>query len=145
MAPGAPSVAANSNRLAQWIPDALVVLARAQPKMHLRTAVKDLVRDEVALAVVRTVRGERVEVACDVLAPDQSVAISTRRVAAQDYDISMTRRPFALDPPEVVAAGEDHVVTSAFAYRSVDIDAKLHGGSNDRSLGGVPFLIGREH
>jgi len=55
------------------------------------------------------------------------------------------RQYVRLRKPVGVRRVEDHVAPSTLAERAVDNDAELCRGQCDRSLGDVPFLVGRKH
>ncbi len=113
--------------------------------MDLRPPSEEVVRKEVAALGRRAVHRERVNLAGCVYTPNEAVAISSSGITADDDDLSVQRRPLALDPDEAGVEVEEHVVSPALADRPIDVNPELRCVVHDRLLGGVSLLISCEH
>jgi hypothetical protein len=102
---------------------ALIVSSRTKSKADLSPPRKLLNREEVATIKIRTVRGECVDLIGRVGTLPHTLTRSPGRVATNDEDIPVHRRPLALHPPKPVAKIEDQVKPPAFRDGLVDIDA----------------------
>jgi hypothetical protein len=70
---------------------------------------------------------------------------STARVEPDDQDIAISWRPLALHANKAVIEVEQHVVATALADGTVDVDAELRRLKDDRLLGDLALLIRRQH
>jgi hypothetical protein len=117
----------------------LVVLRRAHPKKHL--GLLGLEGKEVAAIELGAIRRDGINFPDAVLAAHQTFAIPTARIPANDNDVTLSRRPLALNPPQAVSDLKDQVVATALAHWSVDVDAKSNRSRSYREFCNVPFLI----
>jgi hypothetical protein len=100
--------------------------------------------NEVALPLLRTVRGDCVDVRGGVTASNETVRASPARPARDKDDSTLLRRPLALNTDESEPQVEDQVI-SLVADRPRHTDAQLDGRMRDGRFGDHALLVGREH
>src|SRR6266496_6153256 len=123
----------------------LVVPRWAHAQSDGGSAFEEVERKEVARVEVGAVDGECVDLTAVVSSPQEPVARPAGRVGPDDDEVTLKRRPFALDADEVVSDAEHHVAAAALEDRAVDVDSQLGCSQRDRGFRDVSLLIGRQH
>jgi hypothetical protein len=104
---------------------ALVVTSWTKAKLNLLAVRKSFDLEEIAPIQLGAVRCKSIDFRVKIAPPNKSVTIPPTAVAANDHDISVTRRPFALDPHQPAGNIEDEVVPFPVRDCAIDADAEF--------------------
>jgi hypothetical protein len=91
-------------------PDRLVVSARAEPQLDGRPLHRHLERQEITTIQVLAVRRNGVDLGRFVSAVNQALRAAAAAPSANQHDITVLNRPFALDTKQPRPEVEDEVV-----------------------------------
>ena len=126
-------------------PSPLVVPCRRQTELQYALTVKCFKRDEVRRVEFEAVGRDGVDLIARVTATGKAICGPSARVATDDYDVAISRCPFALHTHEFRPQIEDQVVSLSVGQRLEHANVELARLMGDCKLGNRSLLVRREH
>jgi hypothetical protein len=117
----------------------LVVSSRAQSELDDALTAELLERDQIAGVEFEAIASDHVDLFCGVATSHQPIRCPSARIAPNNHNLAVPRRPLALDAFQPPANVENEVVTASFANGPVDVDAELNRRERIATSAMLPF------